>query len=106
MAHADQLQPVVIHAKDLVVVEVDAVDVRFDHVIAHHLAKAQQAVFFAQGQQVFEQARPMVRGKLTHQHASVLSMSSWVTTPMALLNSSGFTTGFPIPSAPSRGVAK
>ena len=68
MAHARQLQTLVVDAEDLVVVEIDAVDVRLDHVIPHHLAESQQAVFLAQGEQVFEQARPVVRSKLAHQH--------------------------------------
>ena len=68
VANAHQLQALIIDAEDLVVVEVDAVDVRFDDVIAHHLAETQQAVFLAQCEQVFEQARPVVRSKLAHQH--------------------------------------
>ncbi len=68
MADADQGQAVVIDAEHFVVVEIDAVDIGFDDVIAHHLAEAQQAVLVAQGEQVLEQARPMMRGELAHQH--------------------------------------
>ncbi|OMP13256.1 iron-sulfur cluster co-chaperone protein HscB, mitochondrial-like protein [Corchorus olitorius] len=68
VAHAGQFQTLVVDAENLVVVEIDAVDVRLDDVIPHHLAETQQAVFLAQGKQVFEQARPVMRSKLAHQY--------------------------------------
>ncbi|MNN07088.1 hypothetical protein D3C81_1199060 [compost metagenome] len=54
-------------------VEVDAVHVGFDHVVANGLAKTEQAIFLAQGEKMLEQARAVMRGQLPHQDGGALS---------------------------------
>ncbi|MCY1224925.1 hypothetical protein D9M72_371030 [compost metagenome] len=53
-------------------VEVDAVDIGFDHVVAHGLAKTEQAILLAQGEEMLQQARAMVGRQLAHQYGGAV----------------------------------
>ncbi|MNS66368.1 hypothetical protein D3C72_995790 [compost metagenome] len=72
VAHADQLELVVVDAEHGIMVEVDAVHVGFDHVVANRLAETEQAIVLAQGEEMLQQARAVMGGQLAHQNGGAV----------------------------------